>query len=135
MKTCKKSEETSLDLFKKEFDNFFPTSWRNSFLDFGFHQMDEEFKKLQESIDELKKNIKKTKNGITVTVPYDRNKETLKQCIENGVLTVIVKSEDGTHVSSTSVTLPENFEEDLKGVYRQYDKEKHEMHLHFSLKK
>ena len=116
--------------FSKAFDRFF---------DFGFGELEKRFKEAQKELDEsiaaLERRIKKTKHGMTVTVPYDRNKETLSTSIEDGVLTVVVKSEDGSSVQTTSVTLPENFDEKLKGVYRQYDEEKHEMHLHFSFKK
>lgn len=129
--------ERQLD--KLPLDEWLTSNALSRFFDFGFGEIEKHFeeaeKELHESIAKLEKRIKKTKNGMTVTVPYDRSKEKLSTEIKDGILTVEVKSEDGTSIQTTSVTLPNDFDDKLKGVYRQYDEDKHEMHVHFSFKK
>lgn len=94
-------------------------------------------KRLDAMQSKLNKYFKTTDDEIKVTVPYDRNTETLKAEIANNMLTVTVKSDGNENEFSSktfSTSLPSDFDEKRYDITHKYDSEKKSMTIQISLK-
>lgn len=93
-------------------------SFLNDFdFDAAFDDVIERGKKLRKEINEAFKDFKESIVDFTASVPFDEANETVKWEVNEGTLTISVKSNDGKKSSETTVTIPDEcIVENAQGV-------------------